>query len=65
MMEQPTPEQIRAAREAAGLTQAQAADLVHAGSYRTWQDWEKGRRPMPMMAWELFCIKAALGDKRG
>lgn len=58
-MEQPTPEQIRAARKAAGLTQAEAASLVHAASYRTWQDWEAGRRPMPLMAWELFCIKCA------
>lgn len=60
-----SPHEIRAARQAAGLTQAEAAALVHAASYRTWQDWETGRRPMPLMAWELFCIKAALGDKRG
>ncbi len=55
----PTPPEIRARRKSAGLTQAQAAALVHAGSYRTWQDWETGRNPMPMMAWELFQLKVA------
>ncbi len=29
------------------LTQAEAARLVGAGSYRTWQDWERGQRPIP------------------
>jgi DNA-binding transcriptional regulator YiaG len=54
---QPTPEQVKAARTEAGHTQAQAAALVHAGSYRSWQDWERGQRPMPLAAWELYLIK--------
>jgi DNA-binding transcriptional regulator YiaG len=62
-LEQPTPKQIRAAREAAGLTQAQAAELVHAGSYRTWQNWERDAgdaeaRAMPLAVWELFKLKS-------
>jgi len=54
----PTPQEILAAREAAGLTQTQAAMLVHA-SCRTWQQWEADDRRMHPAFWELFCIKAA------
>lgn len=53
----PTPRKIQAARLKAKLTQAQAADLVGAGGYRSWQDWERGVNPMPPMAWELFQLK--------
>lgn len=49
---------IAASRKAAGLTQDQAAALVHAAT-RTWQDWEYGAREMPMAQWELWCIKVA------
>ena len=61
---QPTPEEIRSARKAAGLTQTEAAQLIStAGSfpYRTWQDYEapiekKGYRPIPMATWTLFLL---------
>lgn len=53
----PTPEQIKQARKQAGFTQKQAAELVHASSYRTWQDWERGERNMGGAEWELFLIK--------
>ncbi len=53
----PTPEDIKAAREVAGLTIAQAATTVHAASYTVWQMWEKGRRKMHPAFWELFLIK--------
>ena len=36
----PSPTEVRAAREAAGLTQTQAAALVHATA-RNWQQWEQ------------------------
>ncbi len=57
----PTPAEIRAAREAAGLTQTQAAALVHA-SPRNWQQWEQEagsnvRRMHPGL-WDLFRLKA-------
>lgn len=52
----PTPEAIRAAREAAGLTQSEAAMLVHA-KLRSWQDWEAGKRRMHMAFWNLFQLK--------
>lgn len=53
----PSPFQIRAARKAAQLTQAQAAEVVYSPSYRTWQDWERGETPMPIGLWELFMLK--------
>lgn len=54
---QPTPAQIKSARESIGDTQAEAAARVHSPSYRAWQDWEAGRRAMPLAAWELYLIK--------
>jgi DNA-binding transcriptional regulator YiaG len=58
---QPTPDEVRAARERAGLTQTQAAALVHT-SLRAWQQWEaeagtEGHRAMHPAFWELFTIK--------
>lgn len=57
----PTPDEIRAAREALGLTQTEAARVVYA-SLKAWQNWEapKGspeHRPMHPAFWELFQIK--------
>jgi len=51
-----TKEQIRAKRNAAGLTQTQAARLIHS-KMRTWQDWEGGVAQMHPGLWELFAIK--------
>lgn len=55
---EPTPDLIVAARLKSGLTQSAAAALVHA-SLRGWQDWEygKGKKPMPLVYWELFLRK--------
>lgn len=55
-LETPTPAEVRAARDAAGLTQAQAAAVVHA-DLRSWQKWEGGERTMHVAFWELFLIK--------
>lgn len=59
----PTPAQVRRAREEAGLTQEQAAALVYA-SWRTWQNWEtdasaEEHRRMHPATWELFQVKLA------
>lgn len=56
----PTPEQVRAAREAAGLTQSQAATLIHS-TMRAWQEWEVGNRRMHPGLWELFRAKVNQG----
>lgn len=49
----PSPSDIRAAREAAGLTQTEAAAMLHT-TCRTWQQWEAGDRRMHPAFWELF-----------
>ncbi len=56
-MRQPASDEIRAGREAAGLTQSAAAALVHA-NLRSWQKWEAGERAMHPAFWELFLIKS-------
>lgn len=53
---QPTPEQIKQARISAGLTQTQAAELLHK-SLRVWQNYELGDRGMDIAHWVLFQIK--------
>lgn len=53
----PTPAEVRAAREAAGLSQTAAGALVHT-TCRTWQQWEAGDRRMHPAFFELFCIKS-------
>jgi putative transcriptional regulator len=55
-MNKPTPEEILHARETAGLTQTQAAELIYKG-LRTWQQWERGDRDMDPALFELFQIK--------
>lgn len=62
----PTPDEIRAAREAAGLTQTEAARLICA-TLRAWQGWEAGvgtpgHRRMPAGLWELFGIKTGAAE---
>jgi DNA-binding transcriptional regulator YiaG len=52
----PSPDLIRAAREAAGLTQTAAGALVYS-SLGAWQQWEAGLRRMHPGLWELFHIK--------
>ena len=46
---------LKAARLRVKLTQAQAAGLV-SSSERSWQDWEGGRRRIPMAKYQLFII---------
>lgn len=52
----PTPEELRSARNAAGMTQTEAAETVHM-SMRAWQQWEGDERTMPPGLFELFMIK--------
>ena len=57
----PTPDEIRAAREAAVLTQTDAGLLVHT-PLRTWQQWEaaegtEAHRRMHPAIFELFLLK--------
>lgn len=54
----PKPAEIRAAREAAGLSQTAAAALVYC-TLSAWQRWEQDERRMHPAIWELWRIKAA------
>lgn len=62
---QPAPQEVRAARKTAGLTQEQAAALVSPAqgksSYRAWQVYEVAvekpdHRAIPLPTWELFLL---------
>jgi transcriptional regulator with XRE-family HTH domain len=53
MTDSPTPEQIRAARKVAGLTQAQAAALVGVND-RGWRRYEAGDVKMPVFKYGIF-----------
>lgn len=55
-MTSPTPEQIRQARQSAGLTQSEAAKVVYATT-RTWERWEAGDRKMSPATYEFFLIR--------
>lgn len=54
----PKPDEIRAAREAAGLTQDEAAALIYC-SGKSWQQWELGARRMHPAFWHLFSIRVS------
>jgi len=53
----PNPSEIREARKLLGITQAEAAKMVHS-TCRVWQQWEAGDRKMHPAFWELFRIKS-------
>lgn len=57
----PTPAEIRAARDRAGLTQTEAAAVIYC-TLRGWQDWEGGQRRMHPAMWELWRIKARVDN---
>lgn len=59
-MKTPTTSEIRAAREAAHLTQEQAAALIYKQRL-AWARWEAGSREMDPAYWELFQIKTLPG----
>jgi hypothetical protein len=59
----PTPEDVRAARESAGMTPDQAGEQVSGAKLprRTWEKWEKptetdNYREIPLATWELFLL---------
>lgn len=56
-MKRPTTKRIAAARAKAGLTQAEAAALVHLTSNIRWCEYETGTKPIDLARWELFLLK--------
>lgn len=53
----PSPDEIRAAREAAGMTQAEAAVAAGLSGWRQWAAWESGERRPGAQAWELWLLR--------
>jgi transcriptional regulator with XRE-family HTH domain len=51
-----TPSEILAARQAAGLSQAAAAELVHLGGAIRWSEYERGVRTIDSARWQLFLL---------
>ena len=58
----PLPKEILDARKRLGLTQTQAAAMLHT-TCRVWQQWESGKRKMHPAFWELFTVKALLNAR--
>ena len=56
-MSNPSPDEIKAARAAAALSQTAAAKLIHC-SRSTWAEWEGGVSRMHPAFWELFQLKS-------
>lgn len=52
----PTPEMVRAARDAAGLRQQEAAELVHLGTFQRWSEYERGVSPIDPARWAYFLL---------
>lgn len=53
----PTPADIRAAREAAGLSLTQAARLAGLAHRARWAEYEAGTRSPSAAVWELFLLR--------
>lgn len=58
-LHEPTAEQVREARLAAGLTQTEAGALVWFSEV-AWAQWEAGRRPMHPCVWWAFQQRASV-----
>lgn len=57
-LKRPTPKQVLEARDAAGLTQTKAANLIGV-TITAWQRWEAGERQMQGGLFDLFRQKVA------
>ncbi len=55
-LSQPSAGQARKARDSAGLTQAQAAELVGLGRNLRWSEYERGARICDPARWMLFLL---------
>lgn len=60
MLSKPSPQDVLNARLSAGLTQSQAAFLVHLAAVVRWSEYERGVHSMPLALWELFLLRVGL-----
>lgn len=56
----PTKEDVQKWRKGAGLTQDEAAGLVHLGAGTRWSEYETGARKIDIARWELFLVKIGI-----
>jgi len=56
-MRPPSPDQIRASREAAGLTQEAASRLAGLSCQPRWAEYEAGRKVPSAALWELWLLR--------
>lgn len=52
----PTPDQLKALRKEADLTQRQAAELVGLGDHMRWSEFERGLTVISAERWALFLL---------
>lgn len=55
-VEWPSPDKVRALRLRAGLTQAEAAELVGLGAHTRWSAYESGRFRCEPLRWFFFLL---------
>ncbi len=60
----PSSDEVAQARAEAGLTQREAAELVHLGTPGRWAEYENGTRNMDSARWELFRLKVWLRGRK-
>lgn len=60
LLKQPAPAEIKEVRKKAGLTQQQAAEVVHRADGSRWREWEGGKYGIDLAVWELFLLKTGL-----
>jgi len=59
----PSPEMIRAARDAAGLSQPGAAQVAGLANYQRWAEYERGIRVIDTIRWQWFLLQTGLHPK--
>ena len=59
----PTPDMIRAARDAAGLSQTEAATQAGLANYQRWAEYESGVRPIDSIRWQWFLLQTGQHPK--
>ena len=60
LLPDPTPEDVRAARDRAGLSQAQAAELAGLQDKARWSEYERGARQIDGARWALWLLSVGL-----
>lgn len=55
-VDNPSPDMVRAARDASGLRQNEAAELVGLGTFQRWSEYERGVTPIDPARWALFLL---------